>query len=80
MYNQQQTNYYQSNYKNDFEMNLNENHNDKLAGLGIEMRLGFIKKVYGILSLQLLMTTIFCIISMTSSSFKIFHNHCVGIT
>lgn len=36
------------------------------------IRLGFIRKVYGILSIQLFITTIFCIFSMTSKSFKEF--------
>lgn len=36
------------------------------------IRLGFIRKVYGILSFQLLLTTISCIIAMISSSAKLF--------
>lgn len=33
------------------------------------MRLGFVRKVYGILSFQMLLTTVMCFLSMTSSSF-----------
>jgi FtsH-binding integral membrane protein len=72
-HNSQQPNYYQTNYAQDFEMNLNEyNQNTKLSSFGQEMRLGFIRKVYGILAAQLLVTTIFCILSMSSKSFKVF--------
>jgi FtsH-binding integral membrane protein len=37
-----------------------------------EMRMGFIRKVYGILSAQLALTTIMCIFSMTSKSWAEF--------
>jgi protein lifeguard len=40
--------------------------------LELNMRLGFIRKVYGILSVQLLITTFLCIISMTNHSFAKF--------
>ena len=36
------------------------------------IRLGFIRKVYGILSIQLFITTIFCFFAMTSKSLKEF--------
>lgn len=38
----------------------------------LNMRLGFIRKVYGILSIQLLITTFLCIFSMTNHSFAKF--------
>ena len=44
-----------------------------------KIRLGFIRKVYGILSIQLLITTIFCIFSMTSSSFQKFFISNIGL-
>lgn len=34
--------------------------------------MGFVRKVYGILSVQLLITIIFCVITMTSDSFANF--------
>jgi FtsH-binding integral membrane protein len=37
-----------------------------------KLRLGFIRKVYGILSIQLLITTFLCIISMSSPTFSKF--------
>ena len=36
------------------------------------IRLGFIRKVYGILSIQLFITTLFCLLSMISQSVKEF--------
>jgi FtsH-binding integral membrane protein len=38
----------------------------------LNMRLGFIRKVYGILSVQLILTTLMCLISMTSPQFANF--------
>ncbi len=58
---------------NDFEMNLNNSNNKnerpKLSTINEQIRLGFITKVYGILSFQLLITMFFCMLSMASSSF-----------
>jgi FtsH-binding integral membrane protein len=62
-------------YNNDFEMNLNPV-NDYMQR---EIRLGFIKKVYGILSTQLLITTLFTLLSMTSTQFSKFQMEHIGI-
>ena len=43
------------------------------------IRLGFIRKVYGILSIQLFITTIFFLFSMTSESLKLFMLNHTGI-
>lgn len=43
------------------------------------IRLGFIKKVYGILSTQLLLTTLMCILSMSSKSFAHFQQANPGL-
>ena len=43
------------------------------------IRLGFIRKVYGILSIQLFITTIFCFYAMTSKSLKVFMLYHQGI-
>jgi FtsH-binding integral membrane protein len=60
-----------SNYTNDIETGMHYKINTELT-----MRLGFIRKVYGILSIQLLLTTIVCLISMTSPLFASFqHSH-----
>jgi len=45
----------------------------------LTMRLGFIKKVYGILSAQLLVTFLLCIFSMTNKTFANFQIHNSGI-
>lgn len=48
----------------------------------LSIRLGFIKKVYGIVSAQLLLTVFFCLISMNSPSFAKFqleHKEVFGI-
>lgn len=60
---------YNYDYSNDFEIGLNS---DKMNAVQLQMRLGFIKKVYGILSTQLLITVLFTLISMNSVSFKHF--------
>lgn len=44
-----------------------------------QIRNGFIRKVYGILSIQLLITTLFTITSCTSSSFAKFQQDSLGI-
>jgi FtsH-binding integral membrane protein len=56
------------NSNNDFEMGFMDD-TEKIQSIQTSMRLGFIKKVYGILSVQLLITTLFSLISMTSTSF-----------
>ena len=40
--------------------------------INTKIRLGFIRKVYGILSIQLFITTLFCLFSMSSKSLKLF--------
>lgn len=40
----------------------------------MSMRLGFIRKVYGILSMQLILTTFMCFLSITSQSYAKFQN------
>lgn len=52
----------------DFEMGF-LNCGEKMKSIQANMRMGFIQKVYGILSIQLLITTIFSLISMTSKTF-----------
>jgi FtsH-binding integral membrane protein len=64
-----------NNFSNDFEMNLNGVN----AYMHKEVRLGFIKKVYGILSAQLFVTFLFCLLSMTSKSFNAFQFTHMGI-
>jgi FtsH-binding integral membrane protein len=54
---------------NDFELGLGDSFNDKLNRMAQEVRLGFIRKVYGILASQLLITVLFCLLSMNSTSF-----------
>jgi len=44
-----------------------------------EMRMGFIRKVYGILCAQLVLTVIMCIISMTSPEFAQFQQENLGL-
>jgi FtsH-binding integral membrane protein len=56
------------NSNSDFEMGFMDD-TEKIQSIQSSMRLGFIKKVYGILSVQLLITTLFSLISMTSTSF-----------
>jgi len=43
------------------------------------MRIGFIRKVYGILSVQLIITTLMCFISMSSTSFATFQKTHPGL-
>jgi FtsH-binding integral membrane protein len=74
-------NQYYNNY-GVFENNNNNKQNNYMAedmefgvqkmNTELNMRLGFIRKVYGILSVQLLITTFLCIVSMTSHSFAKF--------
>ena len=59
------------------------NQDDPLKRMGeyseLNVRLGFVRKVYGILGIQLLITTLICIISMTSTSFANFQAETPGI-
>ena len=45
---------------------------ERLKDINLSIRLGFIRKVYGILSIQLLITTILCLIAMISKSYQSF--------
>lgn len=56
-----------ANYQNDIEMG-----NSESLSTETQIRLGFIRKVFGILSAQMLATTLLCIISVSSSSFALF--------
>jgi FtsH-binding integral membrane protein len=61
---------YNQNQNQDFELGLtNNSFKDKLNDISLQMRLGFVKKVYGILSVQLLITVLFCALSMTNTTF-----------
>lgn len=55
-------NIYSSNYKEE----------EIKQEINTTIRLGFIRKVYGILTIQLFITTIFCLFAMTSQSLKLF--------
>jgi FtsH-binding integral membrane protein len=61
---------YQPNYPSDFEIGLNSD--SKQSSLTFNMRMGFIKKVYGIIAAQLAMTVLTCLISMSSVGFRKF--------
>jgi FtsH-binding integral membrane protein len=50
-------------------------HDDYKMNTEREMRLGFIRKVYGILSMQLLLTTFMCVISMSVPEVAKFQLH-----
>jgi FtsH-binding integral membrane protein len=60
------------NIHSDFELGLNDSFSEKMKDMSLYLRLGFIKKVYGILASQLFVTVLFCIFSMTSKSFLAF--------
>ena len=64
-------NHGKSNSTDDF-FELGENLQGRINDMQNEMRLGFIKKVYGILSMQLVITVIFCIASVSSERFSKF--------
>jgi FtsH-binding integral membrane protein len=61
---------------NDFEMNFSDT---KMQNIAQEMRLGFIRKVYGILTAQLAVTAFMTMISMSSTSFQKFQLEHVGL-
>lgn len=58
------------NFDSDFENQMNST--GKQPSFSQNMRKGFITKVYGILSVQLLMTVLFCLLSMGSKGFQNF--------
>lgn len=64
--------YYQSNdnYKYNFSHDYYHDPESTIDSFDKELRKGFITKVYGILSSQLLLTVIFCAISMTNKEFS----------
>jgi hypothetical protein len=53
--------------------------NEKIKDISIEIRLGFIRKVYGILSSQLLLTSILSFIAMVSKSYQNFLLNHLGL-
>ena len=63
---------FENNNKQNNEMAQDIEFGVQKMNIELNMRLGFIRKVYGILSVQLLMTTFLCFISMTSHSFAKF--------
>lgn len=62
------------NYYNNDRLPLNGKFSDSL-----NLRLGFVRKVYGILCFQLLLTTLICVISMVSDSFARFQFENYGL-
>lgn len=56
-----------ANYRNDIEMS-----NPESLITETQIRLGFIRKVFGILSIQMLATTFLCMISVISTQFAVF--------
>lgn len=67
---------YGNNNQTDFELNLT---GFKASDISQQMRLGFIRKVYGILSAQLALTILMTIVSMSTESFKKFQMENSGI-
>ena len=69
-------NNYDKKYTNEYN-----NYNDEFMNNNWSqtVRIGFIRKVYGILSFQLLFTVIMCIISCTSRSFALFQINNVAL-
>ena len=55
------------------------NSNQTYDSIQTQMRLGFIKKVLGILGSQILLTVLFCLLSMSSKSFLAFQMNSMGI-
>ena len=58
------------NFNSDFESQMNTS--DKQQSFSQNMRKGFITKVYGILSVQLAVTVLFCLLSMSIKGFQTF--------
>jgi len=66
-------NNYNNNYNEYYDnKDFNELSNEKIKDISLQIRLGFIRKVYGILSVQLLITTLLSFIAMISKSFQNF--------
>ena len=55
-------------------LELGDNFQGRVNDIQNEMRLGFIRKVYGILSIQLMITVVFCISSVSSVAFQKFQS------
>lgn len=66
------------NYQDDFKVTIDDTEN-RMGQIQLEMRLGFVRKVYGILSVQLLITTIFTLFSMYWTSWKHFQMNHIGL-
>jgi FtsH-binding integral membrane protein len=60
------------NYENDSYKDFSDIANEKIKDISAELRLGFIRKVYGILTAQLLLTSLLSFIAMTSKSYQNF--------
>ena len=58
----------------DDDIEMNKNYFGDYNKINLAIRLGFIRKVYSILSFQLLLSTIMCGLSMSSTSFLKFQN------
>lgn len=74
----------------DEEVNVGTNHNQnklnndediivKQQDWSVEIRLGFIRKVYGILSVQLVITFLMCLYSVTNKGYALFQQTHTGI-
>ena len=59
-------------YTSDYQTDDFKSFDTRLKDINLSIRLGFIRKVYGILSIQLLITTILCLIAMISKSYQSF--------
>jgi FtsH-binding integral membrane protein len=67
--------HYHKNSTNDDFLELGEHFQGRVHDFQNEMRLGFIRKVYGILTMQLSITVVFCIASVTSMAFQKFQQN-----
>ena len=61
-----------NNYEYDNYKDFSDITNEKIKDISAELRLGFIRKVYGILTAQLLFTTLLSFIAMESKSYQFF--------
>ena len=61
-----------NNYEYDNYKDFSDITNEKIKDISAELRLGFIRKVYGILTAQLLFTTLLSFIAMESKSYQNF--------
>lgn len=57
----------------------NQEAGEQKMGLQQNVRLGFVRKVYGILGVQLLITTLICVAAMASESFAEFQANNIGV-